>query len=202
MADQPALADPRLDRALLDREGRLARPPVLAFWRRGRVQRERADLERIRHILGRYPWREYRYRYGRWQRTQRIVDLGFPSFKWARTYDTFQLLDPVSGRPVAELVPRQRNLEPPGGVLWFAGDPGVAGVYASPSPSPGGAPPGDGAGLGLALSAFAGEREAFAEAMQLDPHRASPLGGQRHQGQLLADDERRPWLADQPGRPR
>jgi hypothetical protein len=196
MDDTPALTDRALDHALqteLDKLAKLRNRPGWLFWRRRRKQRRHAKLERIRHILSVYPWQEYPYRYGRWQRTQRIIDLGFPSFKWARTYDTFQLLDPTTGRPVAELTATDFTLPAPAGTLRFAGDPHTAGVYTPPG--------GTTADLRLALSAFADQDTAFAEALHIRPGSTATHGSERFNQQLLADDDRRPWIADQPTPP-
>jgi len=194
MNDAPALTDPQLRRAVETRLGWLRQRPGWVFWRRRGSRREYAELKRIWHILSQYPWQVYPYRYGRWQRVQRIIDLGYPSFKWNRIYDTFQLLDPSTGRPIAELTARSCTLPKPSGVLRFAGDPHVAGVY---TPATGGND-----ALRLALSAFADEKVIFAEALQIRPGRSTTGDSHRHNGQLLADDERRPWIADHPDRPK
>jgi hypothetical protein len=196
MDDRPVLADQQLRSAVEARLARLGRGFGARFGRRRR-QRQRAELERIQHILAQFPWREYPYRYGRWQRAQRIVDLGFPSFKWSRTYDTFQLLDPASGRPIAELTADNATLPAPSGTLRFAGDPRVAGVY---TPTTGGTPPAH--DLRLALSAFADRATALDEALRITPGRGAAIGSQRFNDQLLADDDRRPWIAEQPGKPK
>jgi hypothetical protein len=146
---------------------------------------------RVRNVLLTFPWQEYGYKYGRWQRVRALFDLGMERYKWSRTYDTFQLVDRASGRAVGEFVASGAKLAKYQGTVWFAGDPAIAGV-CSPTP--------DEAGPNwLVFSAFADQRAATEQLDQLRPGvamwlPAGPAG-------RLADSPDAPWVADHPDKP-
>ena len=97
-----------------------------------------------------FPWQEYGYKYGRWQRVRALFDLGSERYKWSRTYDTFQLVDRASGQAVGEFLAAGAKLAKYEGTVWFAGDPEIAGV-CSPTPD-------EAAPNWLVFSAFADQR--------------------------------------------
>jgi hypothetical protein len=146
---------------------------------------------RVRNVLAAFTWQEYGYKYGRWQRVGALFDLGFPRYKWSKTYDTFQLVDRASGRVVGEFLAARTKLAKYEGTVWFAGDPVIAGV-CSPTP--------DDAGPNwLVISAFADQRAATEQLDQVRPGAAMwlpPAPGGR-----LADSSDAPWVADHPDKP-
>lgn len=146
---------------------------------------------RVRNVLAAFSWQEYGYKYGRWRRVEPLFDLGFPRYKWSKTYDTFQLIDRASGRSVGELLAAGTKLAKYGGSVWFAGDPAIAGV-CSPTP--------DDAGPNwLVISAFVDQRAAIEQLDQLRPGVAmwlppGPVG-------CLAESPEAQWVADHPDKP-
>lgn len=146
---------------------------------------------RVRDVLACYPWQEYGYKYGRWQRVRTLIEMGFGRYKWAKTYDTFQLVERATGRAVGEFLAAGVKLAKYGGTVWFAGDPAIAGVCS---------PTADEAGPNwLAISAFADQRAAAEQLDQLRPGGAmwlppDPTG-------RLADSSAEPWVVDHPAKP-
>lgn len=145
---------------------------------------------RVRNVIATFPWQEYDYKYGRWQRVRALLELG-ERYKWSKTYDTFQLVDRVSGRAVGEFLAARVKLAKYGGTVWFAGDPAVAGV-CSPTPD-------DAAPNWLVISAFADQRAAAEQLDQLRPGVAMwlPPGP----ADRLADSPDMLWVADHPDKP-
>ncbi|HEX4226851.1 MAG TPA: hypothetical protein VHZ97_31090 [Pseudonocardiaceae bacterium] len=145
----------------------------------------------LRNVLACYPWREYRYKYGRWQHRAALLDLGSQRYKWAKTYDTFQLVEPETGRAVGEFLADGVRLAKYDGTVCFAGDPDIAGV-CSPTPD-------DAAPNWLVISAFADKRAATEQVTQLRPGAtmwlpSGPTG-------RLDDSSHAPWVADHPDKP-
>jgi hypothetical protein len=159
-----------------------------------RVDRQAtADLPTMRYLLAQYPWQQMPYRIGRWVWAECDIGSNISWFRWYRTYDTFQLLHPGTGMPIGEFAVRGKSfLRPPGGMLWFAGDPVVAGTYLPDG--------GDLQKIRLAVTLELPKSEALREVVRLEP-------GRQYMGlplpflHLPAIDERRPWLAHQPERP-
>lgn len=98
--------------------------------------RERNAVE---SILDRWPWREYQYKFGRWNYYNRITlwsilaDNISEKKIWMRSLYTFQLFDPVDGTAFAEFAAPQRfgfgyGLARYSGMVRFAGDPTALGV--------------------------------------------------------------------------
>jgi hypothetical protein len=143
----------------------------------------------IRTVLTRFPWQEYQYKYGRWQWVDRLFDFGFPLKKWARTYDTVLLLDPVSAQPAGELNAERLKLRKYSGTVRFAGDPRVGGVLSAA-----------GTDLQLAVTQFVSRGEAVGQLRVLRPGAAPPPEFTRYLRER--PDENRPWVADQPAKPR
>lgn len=146
---------------------------------------------RVRNVLASFPWQEYSYKYGRWQRVGALLDLWWERYKWSKTYDTFQLVDRASGRVVGEFLAAGTKLAKYGGTVWFAGDPAIAGVC---SPTPDVAEPN-----WLVISAFADQKTATEQLDQLRPGAAmwlppGPVG-------RLAESPDAPWVADHPAKP-
>ncbi|GDY31990.1 hypothetical protein [Gandjariella thermophila] len=90
------------------------------------------NKEGIVNILANYPWQEYGYKYGRWQRELFFDELPFiPLRTWEKKYQTLLLIDPRDGSPVEEVNGMAKSVEPPSGRLLFAGDPHLAGVIST-----------------------------------------------------------------------
>lgn len=126
-----ALTDVRLQQAVQYRIAQLESGSDV----RDSLGASRYDLERIRRVLAHFPWREYSYKFGRWQQVARWWWDQYELFarKWAENYRSFQLLDPQTGEMFGTMTPPQPRLLERSGRLLFAGDPMVGGVY-----SPGG----------------------------------------------------------------
>jgi hypothetical protein len=88
------------------------------------------NKEGIVNILANYPWQEYGYKSGQWQRVQ-VFDLIIPFREWQQVYETVLLTHPTTGQDVAEINGIIRKVQPPSGRLLFAGDPHYAGVISS-----------------------------------------------------------------------
>ncbi len=146
----------------------------------------------VDNVLAHYPWRKYRYKYGHWSREQRLWDLlDLFEYKWEKSYEAFQLVDPVSGTPLGVLWPLGLKLAKPGGTLWFAGDPRVAGACrVTDSPD---------AKVFYTRSRFITQEEGLARASVMRP--GDPPGPEaiRHDERLAQD--KTPWIADIPNRP-
>lgn len=189
IAPGAALAEPELRRSLqarFDELGGDSRRSVLA------AISPRDRVERLWHFLAYFPWREYDYKFGRWQRVARWWwdTHEFFAKKWVQTFDGFQLLDPQTGQQFGEMAPPQPELLQQSGKLWFAGDPMIGGVFS---------PAGDGRRelhfvwvrtiqLGAArklntLVSFSSAPRGLSEAS-----RGLPVGGA-------------PWLVDHPTKP-
>jgi len=152
---------------------------------------ERETGRCLEGLLGQYPWQEYGYKAGRWERTDSAVGL-FGLWRWSRTYQVFQVIDPRGGSPLAELRdPDGAALAPPEGSVWIAGDPRVAAAYS---------PAGDGKRtVRLAVSPFVPQAEAMEFAATARPGDRPPFA-------LVRYEERFPyggstWLTDCPGKP-
>lgn len=149
------------------------------------------DVLALQHLLATFPWREYSYKYGRWQPVEQWWDPhGLLPMKWGRTYDTFQLLDPNSGQPIGELRSRGK-LSRPAGRLWFAGDPRVAGVYT---------PAGDGTrDRWLVTSRFVSEKQAREAAPTMRPSEIPAIDPGPYRERM--SEKKWPWVVDQPTKP-
>jgi hypothetical protein len=85
----------------------------------------------IVNILANYPWREYGYKCGRWQR-ELLTQLPFiPWRAWEKKHQTLMLTDQTTGREIAELNGMAIRAKSPSGGLLFAGDPHYAGVLST-----------------------------------------------------------------------
>ncbi|HVW41304.1 MAG TPA: hypothetical protein VHC18_08135 [Amycolatopsis sp.] len=158
------------------------------------------------NVLANYPWQEYGYKYGRWQREGVFegTNLDFIPLKWMsweRRYFTVLLTHPANGQPVAEVAGAGLRIDGPAGKLLFAGDPHYAGIlnvvthgrrHMSVVGSPRLAPsekdrhgPIAGPANKVAQGLVPGRRPQV-RLFEPDPAWASRLG---------------PWIADQPKRP-
>lgn len=77
-----ALNEPRLQQAIAQRVGR-------------RIGRSNAL--RMQNILGHYPWREYGYKYGRWQKVGTFFNQITDGYKWGHVFQEFALVDLATG---------------------------------------------------------------------------------------------------------
>jgi hypothetical protein len=91
------------------------------------------NKEGIVNVLANYPWREFGYKYGRWQRVLVVEELGglIPWRSWERKSTTLLLTDPRTGQEVAEVEGLATRVQAPAGRLLFAGDPAYAGVVSA-----------------------------------------------------------------------
>ncbi len=92
-----------------------------------------ARYEVARRLLARYPWQEYAYKAGQWDRRPGLLFERFLDYDtWQHDRDAIQLLDPRSGTPVGELrshidlwrFPRKQ------GRILVAGDPRLIVAYS------------------------------------------------------------------------
>jgi hypothetical protein len=86
----------------------------------------------MQNILAHYPWREYGYKYGRWQKVGTLLSDITAGETWGKVFNAFVLVDLVSGQEVGEMTAAGVDgfpLVKYSGSLWFAGEPAVAGVY-------------------------------------------------------------------------
>jgi len=146
------------------------------------------DIATVRTVLARFPWREYQYKYGRWEWVDRLFDFGFPLKKWARTYDTVLLLDPVSAQPAGELRADRVKLRKYSGTVRFAGDPRVGGVLST-----------TGEDIQFLATPFMGRGEVMSQLQVLRPGGTPPPDFVRYLREPPAKN--RPWVADQPSKP-
>lgn len=117
IAPGAALNDPRLQQAVAERVGR-------------RIGRDEAL--RTQNILAHYPWREYGYKYGRWEWEQTFFSIVATRYKWAHAFRSVALVDPA-GRELGEMTSyriESSDLVKFSGRFWFAGEPTIAGVYS------------------------------------------------------------------------
>jgi len=97
-------------------------------------QSAEATLSILRH----FPWREFLYKRGRWERTATPPQKFWKWFsddthEWTREYRNIQVIDPDSGQAISELyVGNFAKLERPRGRVWIAGDPRTVAVWMSP----------------------------------------------------------------------
>jgi hypothetical protein len=145
----------------------------------------------LAHLLQEFPWQEYGYKLGRWERADTVFNL-FNHRRWARNREVMQLVDPRGGGPVSELRDAAGvRLPEPAGTVWIAGDPRTVAAYS---------PVGDGVReVRLAVSPFVPQREALEFAAAMRP-------GDRPPFTLLPYEDRQPhggstWLADRPDKP-
>lgn len=187
IAPGAALNAPELQRVIQDRLDRVEnRKGLFAWWN----NEARAEALRVRNLLAHYPWHEYAYKYGRWERTDRFLSYFYSVMKWAKSYDTFQLIEPASGRPIAEMYAPSIRLKKYSGRLWFAGDPRIAGVYT---------PVGDGTqDLWFASSRFVDVTAARTAALTLRPGELPPIDLVPYHDRA----EQYPWVADHPNKPK
>ncbi|HWE92301.1 MAG TPA: hypothetical protein VG317_22740 [Pseudonocardiaceae bacterium] len=189
IAPGAALTDPRLQQAVAQRVGR-------------RMGRE--DALRIQNILAHYPWREYGYKYGRWQRVDTLLNTGY---KWGQVFESFVLVDTTSGQEIGELTAEGLSLfklAKFSGKLWFAGEPTVAGVYS---------PAGDGVqDLRFVRSPFIEQKAVKEQALAMRPGHNPPLPQatpgatakltpEETQKRWAAPYTRGPWIVDHPDKP-
>jgi hypothetical protein len=87
----------------------------------------------IVNILANYPWQQYGYKYGRWQRVLMVEELGglIPWRSWEQKHNSLMLTDPITGQEIAEINGMAKEARPPAGLLLFAGDPAYAGVIST-----------------------------------------------------------------------
>jgi hypothetical protein len=87
----------------------------------------------IVNVLANFPWQEYGYKFGRWQRVPVIQELPiFQSWRsWEKKYHALMITDPATGREIAELTGIVKAVQAPTGRLLFAGDPHYAGVIST-----------------------------------------------------------------------
>lgn len=104
--------------------------------------RARSDRRAMDNVLEGHAWRTYGYKFGQWrfERPFWAVPLVFLG-DWWRWFDTFQVIDLKTGKPVGEMVARNRTLwglhrmRKFSGTVEFAGDPAFIGVYRMPDDS-------------------------------------------------------------------
>ncbi len=130
-----ALTDVNLREALLERLRGLESEAKAAGRLRGIPSHDRfQEVLDVWSVLAVYPWQRFNYRYGRWWPE---IDFLVPLLTvtlwerhhWVKDYKAFQILDPYSGKAVAQFDTLKRVLEVPGGALEFAGELGSVGVY-------------------------------------------------------------------------
>ena len=103
------------------------------------IFRTASSRRAVDSVLEGHAWKVYGYKFGQWRYerpfwTQPIVFLN----GWWRWFDTFQLIDLTTGRPIGEMVARNRTpwgthrMRKFSGTVEFAGDPAFLGVYRTP----------------------------------------------------------------------
>jgi hypothetical protein len=186
-----ALNDPRLQQAVARRlERRLFR----------------GDARRMQNILAHYPWREYDYKYGRWEWEETFFSIVATRYKWAHAFESVALLD-QAGREIGEMTSLQTDLPDLvkfSGRFLFAGEPTIAGVYS---------PVGDGVEkLNFVWSRLLGGKVAGNYALTMRPgdHPALPQIDLRPPGMAAASRKHLdsmggwpigPWVVDHPDKP-
>jgi hypothetical protein len=113
-----ALNDPRLQQAIAQRVGR-------------RISRD--DALRMQNILAHYPWREYGYKYGRWEWEETFFSVVATRYKWAHAFRSVALVDPAGtelGEMTSSTTETTSDLVKFSGRFLFAGEPTIAGVYS------------------------------------------------------------------------
>lgn len=124
----------------------------LTSWRRPL----REEAENLLCLLALYPWQQYDYKLGRWERVVRLNTTFGNETRWGRAYDTMQVLMPSTGpgQAVGELQ-AELNIELPAprGSVLIAGNPSIAAAYS---------PVGDGSrSVHLVFSPFLPKEEAL-----------------------------------------
>lgn len=125
-----ALNDPETYRYV---EDEILNKKYNALDRRVRVPELVYNKDSFLHVLANFPWQEYGYKYGRWQREGFFegTNLDFIPLKWMtweRHDGTVLLTHPANGQPVAEVIGQYLRITGPAGRLLFAGDPNYAGI--------------------------------------------------------------------------
>ena len=105
------------------------------------------DAQDTWSLLAAYPWQRLNYRFGRWQAEPTMWKAlltfeAWESYHWARVEDSFQLLDPYTGKRIGELYAQQQLhrlsgrpydrpdvIQQPAGTLEFVGNPATIGAY-------------------------------------------------------------------------
>jgi hypothetical protein len=81
------------------------------------------------NVLANFPWQEYGYKKGRWQREPLSWEVDFLPFRvWEKVYRGFLLSNPATGQEISEVRGAVSSVVPPSGRLPFAGNPQYAGV--------------------------------------------------------------------------
>ncbi|OLR93453.1 hypothetical protein [Actinokineospora bangkokensis] len=130
--------DPEPGSALSDPDTRelVARRVVDREWgaleRRSWVVEQSYNPEAIVNVLAHHPWRELRYKYGRWYHDLVFAELSglLPWRQWALRKKTLLLLD-ADGDEVGEFGGLKIPVAGAEGTLLFAGDPAYAGVISA-----------------------------------------------------------------------
>ena len=196
IAPGAALNDPRVQASIAERVTR-------------RINIRRDDDLRIQHILANYPWREYGYKYGRWEWEETIFSSVIVTrYKWSRSFRSVELVDP-GGRELSEMTSFWTELPALckySGRFLFAGDPAVAGVYS---------PLGDGVEkMCFVYNRTLAVKEVKEYALVMKPgvaHPALPEADLRPQSWSLASRKHKermggwpigPWVVDHSDKPR
>jgi hypothetical protein len=144
-------------------------------------------------LLSRYPWQEYGYRFGRWQRETDNELVGFPLNHWVEA-KILQLLDLRSGLPVAELHQRSGVGEwlrfEPAGRVWVCGSPNSIAALIPVG--------GDPRRIGLGSPRHARSHHPWILARQLVHGQEKPAPGPYQEQQPYG---RSTWLVDCPQKP-
>jgi hypothetical protein len=161
----------------------------------------RAKAARDRYILERYSWREFPVKYGRWHRAEAgaksefVKDTVWEGFlgrwEWRPDYTAVLVLDPATGRPIAEHTlatrPAHESFPPGSTSVWFAGEPLVSGMFTAV---------GDG---GAAVFGRSRALIGVVDAVGSLPDRPFPQTGGPYVERPGKNDG--PWLADSPQPP-
>lgn len=173
----------------------------------------------IESITGRWPWREYPYKVGRWAYWERVTLLGLlggqGKKEWHRSMRVLLLCDPDNGGGIAEFDLARiwwwsyRGLERYSGRVQFAGDPRFLGVLRSNTGSD---------SMRLVHATGIDRATALSAALELHPDHPTPAellaapasrgrrdrrypapdSPERSTGRISPDNVRRPWIADLP----
>ena len=149
-----------------------------------------------RALLARYPWQEYAYKAGQWNRQEGLLSDWYEGGgAWGRDEYAIQLLHPTTGSPVGELHSKvSADIPTPRGRLWLAGDPRLIAVCT---------PAGDGRKvLQVAVSTSALGIDLLKVVDDLRPGEMLPEPPTPFHYQESFPYGRSTWFADQPRKPR
>ncbi|GDY34065.1 hypothetical protein GTS_56980 [Gandjariella thermophila] len=193
-----ALSDPKtrqfveenIINATYDFSDRYRKIPELAYNREGIV-----------NVLANFPWQEYGYKKGRWQREPISWEIDFLPFRvWEKVYRGFLLTDIATGEEISEVRGAVSSVMPPSGRLLFAGDPKYAGVINT-------MPDGERRIYIVGSIRLARNPESVTEIAQRASELTKTMVPERPPQVQLFDLPAKylkrlgPWLADHPGKP-